>query len=114
MAGLQLSKDGTKLVPARRPRRINFSTLCKSQWVRLSAIRPTTISRRYRDRVVERKLDTGDGLDGQFAFPLEENVYAWVYVYDGFAKRRKIPMDYWAVKIEDFEWEAALKVNLKK
>jgi regulator of extracellular matrix RemA (YlzA/DUF370 family) len=69
MATLQLSKDKTKLVPARRPRRIKFSTLCKSQWVRLSAIRPTVISRHFRGKLVERKLDTGDGFDGQFDFP---------------------------------------------
>lgn len=93
---------------------INFSTLHKSQWVRLVAIRQTIISRQYKCRMVERQLDTGDGFEGEFSFPLQGNIHAWVYIIDWSSKRGKIPMDYWAVKIADYEWEAAVKVDLKK
>lgn len=113
MATLQLSKDKTKLVPA-RTRTVPFSSLAKRQGVRLWAVRPTTIERSYRGRVVERKLDTDEQLEGDFSMPLFTGEHAWVYVIQGTAKRKPLPMDYYLVKVEDFQWQAYIDVNLKK
>lgn len=115
MATLQLSKEKTKLVPM-TTRTVPFSSLAKRQGVRLWAKRPTTIQRNYRGRVVERKLDTDEQLEGDFSTPIGEgeSTHAWVYVIQGRAKRKPLPMDYYLVKIEDFQWQAYIDVNLKK
>lgn len=86
---------------------IKLSELAKRDPVQLTAIRDTRVCRRFRGRVVWRRLRAGTLIHGSFGCGGYNEGYVAVHVDDG-----SLPADYWYVPAAAFHWAVCRPVEV--
>lgn len=86
---------------------IKISELAKRDEVRLWPVRDTRACRRYRNRIVWRKIREGQPIHGSFSCDGYKDGYVCVHVDDG-----SLPADYWYFPAADFHWDVYRPVTV--
>ncbi len=95
----------------KRHSKVRLSNMNSSDCVRLIAKKDTIVARQIRgkEKQVKKTIREQNAIEGQIAFCLPDGIHAWVFITNDI-----VPCDYWAVKIEDFNWEIYVPVNTRK
>jgi hypothetical protein len=95
--------------------KIKVSELAKRDGVRLLAKRDTQVERilykKNENKIIRRRIYEGTNIEGSFSMPTKDGTVV-VFVQRVFGGNDKLPMDYYWLKADDFEWEVYVPVEV--